>query len=188
MAKIIAVLDSCVLFPNILRDTLLSAFDIGLYQGYWSQIILDGVTRNLIKRQILTEKKAKNLEDIIKSYFPEAMIDVSPELIKKMTNHEGDYHVLATAVEAKAEIIVTFNLKHFQPKDTIQWGVSAQHPDSFLLSLLQSDSGLMLEAINEQISRFTNPPLNHLQLLEMLAKDTPKFVNELKNYLSIDNL
>lgn len=178
-----AVLDSCVLFPNILRDTLLSAFDIGLYQGYWSQIILDGVTRNLIKRQILTEKKAKNLEDIIKSYFPEAMIDVSPELIKKMTNHEGDYHVLATAVEAKAEIIVTFNLKHFQPKDTIQWGVSAQHPDSFLLSVLQSDSGLMLEAINEQISRFTNPPLSRLQLLEMLAKDTPKFVNELKNYL-----
>ena len=182
MSNLIAVLDSCVLFPNMLRDTLLTAFDLGLYQAYWSQSILDGVTRNLIKREIINEEKAKYLENTIKSYFPEAMVEFSPNLIAQMTNHEGDRHVLATAISAQAEIIVTFNLKHFQLKDTIKWGIKAQHPDLFLLNLLQSNSTLMLRAINEQVARFRNPPLTTKKLLEILAKDVPKFVSELSKY------
>lgn len=43
----------------------------------------------------------------------------------------------------------------------------------------------MLQAINEQVSRFTNPPVSRLQLLEILAKDTPKFVNELNKIYGI---
>lgn len=184
MPNKIVILDSCVLFPNILRDTLLTAFDVGLYQAFWSQSILDGVTRNLVKRQILTEKKAIYLEDTIKSYFPEAMIDVRDELISKMTNNKGYRHVLATAVSVKAEVIVTFNLKHFLLKDTINWGIKAEHPDVFLLSLFQDNSSLMIKAINEQVARFRNPPITTKQLLEILAKDTPEFVKEFSKYIS----
>lgn len=183
MANFNAVLDSCVLFPNILRDTLLTSFELGLYQGYWSQSILDGVTRNLIKRKILTQEKAIYLENTIKFYFSEAMIDVSPKLIPKMTNHEGDRHVLATAISAKAKIIVTFNLKHFKPQDTLKWKVVAQHPDLFLLNLLKSDSNIMIKGIYEQLARFRNPPLTIHQFLEILGKDTPNFVSELRKYL-----
>ncbi len=186
MSNLIAVLDSCVLFPNILRDTLLTAFDLGLYQAYWSQSILNGVTSNLVKREIINKEKAKYLENTIKSYFPEAMVEVSPDLVTKMTNHEGDRHVLATAVSAQAEIIVTFNLKHFQLKDTINWGIKAQDPDLFLLNLLKTDSSLMLRAINEQVSRFRNPPLTTKKLLEILAKDVPAFVSELSKYNDFD--
>lgn len=183
MANFNAVLDSCVLFPNILRDTLLTSFQLGLYQGYWSQSILDGVTRNLIKRKILTEEKAVYLENTIKFYFPEAMINVSPKLIPKMTNHKGDRHVLATAISAKAKIIVTFNLKHFKPQDTLKWNVVAQHPDLFLLNLLNSDSTTMIQGIYEQLTRFRNPSLTINQLLEILKKDAPNFVSELEKFL-----
>jgi len=186
MSNQIAVLDSCVLFPNILRDTLLTTFELGLYQAYWSQPILDGVTRNLIKRKITNEKKAKYLENTIKSYFPEAMIETSDDLVAKMTNHEGDRHVLATAVAAQAKIIVTFNLKHFQLKDTNIWNIKAQHPDEFLLNLLQSDSALMLEAIDEQVARFRNPPLTTKKLLEILARDIPKFIGKFSKYNDCD--
>ena len=177
-----AVLDSCVLFPNILRDTLLTAYDVGLYRAYWSQSILDGVTKNLVKRQIVSDRQAKYLENTIKSYFPEATIAVPAKFIAKMTNHPGDRHVLATAVEAKAKIIVTFNLKHFKSEDTASWGVRAQHPDLFLSSLLEFDSDLVFQAIDEQIARYSNPPLSDRQLFAILAKDVPKFVNELSKY------
>ena len=182
MPNCTAVLDSCVLFPNILRDTLLTTFDVGLYQAYWSQSILEGVTKNLVKRHIISDRQAKYLENTIKSYFPEAMMEVSPKLVTKMTNDKRDRHVLATAVAAKAEIIVTFNLKHFQLKDTIHWGVEAQHPDLFLLNLFKSNSSLMFQAIDEQVARFRNPPLSNQQLLAILAKDVPKFANELSKY------
>jgi hypothetical protein len=35
------VLDSCVLYPMYLRDTLLRAAEAGLYRVHWSQEILD---------------------------------------------------------------------------------------------------------------------------------------------------
>jgi hypothetical protein len=40
------VLDSCVLYPMYLRDTLLRAAEAGLYRVHWSQEILDGALRN----------------------------------------------------------------------------------------------------------------------------------------------
>ncbi|GET38121.1 hypothetical protein [Microseira wollei] len=45
MAEFPVLLDSCVMFPMYLRDTLLSAAEAGLYTRYWSQEILDGATR-----------------------------------------------------------------------------------------------------------------------------------------------
>ncbi len=53
------VLDSCVLFPALLRDTLLRAAEVGLYRVHWSQQILDDTTRNLIERGISMELVVK---------------------------------------------------------------------------------------------------------------------------------
>jgi hypothetical protein len=55
------VLDSCVLFPMTLRDTLLRAAEAGLYRSYWSQEILDGATRNLVMTGRMTEEQAVRL-------------------------------------------------------------------------------------------------------------------------------
>jgi hypothetical protein len=57
-----AVLDSCVLFPMYLRDTLLCVSEAGLYVPHWSQEILDGATRNLVNTGRLTTTQAMKLE------------------------------------------------------------------------------------------------------------------------------
>ena len=44
------VLDACVLIPQYLRDTLLSIAWQGLYSPYWSKLILEETTSNLINR------------------------------------------------------------------------------------------------------------------------------------------
>ncbi|MFO0135945.1 MAG: hypothetical protein ACK56U_20305, partial [Planctomyces sp.] len=43
-----------------------------------------------------------------------------------------DRHVLAAAIRAGADLIVTFNLKDFPEKDLKPYGIEAQHPDDFL--------------------------------------------------------
>lgn len=48
MKKFHVLLDSCVLFPMYLRDTLLRAAETELYLPLWSQEILNGVTRNFV--------------------------------------------------------------------------------------------------------------------------------------------
>ncbi|QKW54648.1 PIN domain-containing protein [Streptomyces buecherae] len=48
----------------------------------------------------------------------------------------GDRHVLAAAVRAKAQVIVTFNLKDFPPDKLSPWDVQAVHPDAFIEDLV----------------------------------------------------
>jgi len=84
------VVDSCVIYPMPLCDTLLRAAEAELYQVYFSQEILDGATRNLVKKGRMTDSKAQQFQEIIKTNFPEAIVEVPEELVIKMTNHPGD--------------------------------------------------------------------------------------------------
>ena len=179
MTKLSAVLDACVLFPMYLRDTLLSSADEGLYLPYWSQKILDEAIGNLISGGKLSHKKAENLEETIKLAFPEAMVEVPVGLAEVMTNHPGDRHVLAAAIVAKAEVIVTSNLKHFKEKDLAPWNVQAQSPDAFLSDLYNLYPDLMVQVVRRQSQALRKPPRTVVELLELLSKEVPKFASKI---------
>ena len=53
-----------------------------------------------------------------------------------MTNHPKDRHVLAAAVRANAEVIVTFNLNDFAEPALKPYDIAPIHPDEFLLDQL----------------------------------------------------
>ena len=53
-------------------------------------------------------------------------------LIDGMTNHPKARHVLAAAVRANAEVIVTFNLADFPEQALKAYDIAAIHPDEFL--------------------------------------------------------
>lgn len=55
-----------------------------------------------------------SLEETMKAAFPEAMVEVPVELEEMIANDPKDRHVLAAAVKAKADVIVTDNLTDFQ--------------------------------------------------------------------------
>lgn len=183
MAVLHVVLDSCVMFPMYLRDTLLRTAEAGLYQPYWSQEILDGATRNLVSEGTMAAERAMNLETRIKEAFAEAMVEVPEGLAKVMTNHSGDRHVLAAAVTAKADIIVTSNLKHFKPKDLAPWNIKAQSPDDFLTHLYDLYPDTMVEVLRRQSQVLKKPPMTVAELLALLSKrDAPKFASNVLFY------
>lgn len=49
----------------------------------------------------------------------------------------GDRHVLAAAIKAKAQVIVTENLKHFPPDKLAAWNIEAQGADDIVLGLVE---------------------------------------------------
>ncbi len=165
-----------------LCDTLLRAAEAELYQVHFSQEILDGATRNLVKKGRMTDDKAARFQQMLKTHFPEAMVEVPPELVAVMSNEPGDRHVVAAAIMAKAEVIVTANLKHFPAEALIPWGIEAWHPDDFLVHLDESSPEKMIQVIRQQSEDLQNPPLNVAELLDNLETNNrlPKFASNIR--------
>ncbi|MBW4639459.1 MAG: PIN domain-containing protein [Gloeocapsa sp. UFS-A4-WI-NPMV-4B04] len=186
MPVIPVVLDACVIFPMPLCDTLLRAAEANLYRVHFSQEILDGATRNLVNKGKITEAKAVRFQAILKTHFPEAIVEVPEELVAVMTNHPGDRHVVAAAIIAKADIIVTTNLKHFPTESLAPFGIKAQHPDIFLKQMYELFPDSIIQVIEQQPQDLKNPPLNVTELLDKLGKQVPEFVS--KVWLTIQNL
>lgn len=171
------VLDACVLIPMPLADTLLRmAEHPRLYLPKWSQQILDEVSRNLSSKWNMLAEKVERRENALRSHFPEAMVEGFEALADLMTNNPGDRHVLAAAVRCNAELIVTFNRRHFPPESLEQWQVEAQGPSTFLRGLYDLEAGLFIQKLHAQADTI-GVPLP--RLLSALAKNAPSFVEYL---------
>jgi len=169
-----AVLDACVLIPMPLADTLLRMAEAPrLYLPRWSQSIMDEVTRNLIAKWGMPIDKARRREEEIRRHFPEALVEGFEPLTELMTNDPGDRHVLATAVRSHAELIVTYNRRHF-PVDSVRpWEIEVQGPSAFVRGLYDLDAGLFVHKLHEQAEAI-GATLE--RLLGSLSKNVPGFV------------
>jgi predicted nucleic acid-binding protein len=107
------LLDSCVLYPYELRDLLLEIAHEHLYRVHWSAQILEDTVRNLLADARSTPEKASRFCAAMERAFPEALVEPPPGLADQLGCDPGDRHVLAAAIAAKAEVIVTLNVRHF---------------------------------------------------------------------------
>jgi predicted nucleic acid-binding protein len=164
------VLDANVLYPFSLRDTLLRLAERELYVLAWSERILGEVSRNLLDHGRTDEATAARLQAAMRSAFPEALVDAAAiaAIEPAMTNDPGDRHVLATAVIAGAEGIVTLNSRHFPATALAPFGKRQIDPDDFLCTLLDIDGPTVADTIVEQAADLRRPPLTPAQLLDLL--------------------
>ena len=81
-----------------------------------------------------------------------------------------DRHVLAAAIRGHADVIVTMNLRDF-PSDTIgSFGIEAQHPDEFVLHLLDLAPGAVVAAAQDHRQSLKNPTKTVAEYLETLER------------------
>ena len=175
------LLDANVLFPFSLRDTLLRAADAGYFQLYWSDRILEEARRNLVGRGVINEEQAEHLFSTMRRAFPEAAVTDFESLIERMPNDEKDRHVLAAAVRAGAQTIVTFNTKDFRP---LPDGIEAQSPGAFLGHLFDLDPPTMLDLLRRQAQALKRPRKTFEELLDGLSKTVPAFVMAVRRHLA----
>jgi hypothetical protein len=79
-----------------------------------------------------------------------------------------DRHVLAAAIRAGAQTIVTFNLRDFPRERLAEYGIEAQHPDDFLLDAIDLAPDLVIEVVNGQAAALRKPPRTVYELLDTL--------------------
>lgn len=122
------------------------------------------------------EVTAANLERccrLMNAAVPDCLVTGHESLIPNLSLPDpDDRHVLAAAIHAGAESIITFNLKDFPEDQTGPHGVSAIHPDTFLARLLDGFEHEVCLALRNQRGLLKNPPKTvseHLTTLEKVG-------------------
>lgn len=179
-----AVIDACVLFQAAVRDTLLRAAEARLYQVYWSDIILEEISRNLIETGRMNRQDVQRLLAVMRQFFPKATVRGFEYLIPEMTNDEKDRHVLAAAVEVGANFIVTSNLKDFPDPTLLPYDINALSPDEFLMYLFAETPEIMICIVTQQAADLRNPPKTLEDILDELTLQVPQFVALVRSELS----
>lgn len=181
------VLDTCVLYPTYLRDTLLRLAVAGAYRPQWSDDILDELVRNLPTE--VTPDRAADLAATMREAFPDAMVTGYGVLVDAMRNDPKDRHVLAAAVRADAAAVVTFNLADFPEEALAPLHVDAIHPDEFLLDLLDLAPGPTLDVLAAQIAGYRRPAMTIHDLAAALrTSGCPEFADQLVLHISDPNV
>ncbi len=147
------VLDACVLANFAVTDVFLTfAEEPRLFLPIWSETILEE-TRHAHAEIGWPEHLAKSFQEVLREQFPEAMVTGHECLIEQCRNDQKDRHVLACAIHAHAEVIVTFNLRHFPEEALKSWNITAMHPQDQLLLLYGLDQQLGLYKLMQIANR-----------------------------------
>lgn len=169
------VLDTCVLWPSLQRDFLLSLAVEGLYRPLWSSAILAELewheTRKLIDRGSSkndAQHAAHNVVTTMAGAFDDACVSGWEPL-------EGTYdlpdpddeHLVAAAVVGGAGAIVTLNLRDF-PAERVPAHIEVLAPADFVLNTVEIAPNLALQALATISSRYQNPHRSVDELLHVL--------------------
>lgn len=148
-----AVLDACVLVPVSLCDLLLRlAEEPAMYRPLWSEQILTEMTKAMKTKLNRTATEVAWRRQQMSEAFPEAMVVVPSEMLRAVEciPDADDRHVLAAAIMARANTIVTQNTKHFPKTCLKQFGVLCQTADDFLVHQYHLCPQLVLDKLDDQ--------------------------------------
>lgn len=171
-----AVLDADVLHPAVTSDLLLRLVERGLFRAVWSPLILDELRRSLVDRGIDPERVERRIGAMTDA-FEEALVeDVGPFLsaVPEAVD-EGDRHVVAAALAARADGIVTRNVRHFPVEPLEALGIEVQALDEFLVNQWTLDAEAVTDVLRAMEKDRVRPPRTVLELLQALEPLAPGF-------------
>jgi predicted nucleic acid-binding protein len=172
MANFTVLYDSCVLYPAPLRDLLMWLSLSDLFRARWSNDIHEEWIVNLLEaRPDLTRERLERTRDMMNANVRDCLVTGYEPLIDGLTLPDpDDRHVLAAAIRAGAAVIVTFNLKDFPSEFLAPFSVEAQHPDEFIVHLIDLNPGLVLNFVTRCWMSLKNPPKTADEYLDTLLR------------------
>lgn len=188
MSDFTVVYDACVLYPAPLRDLLMRLALTDLFRAKWTDEIHEEWIRNvLIVRKDLTRAQLEYTRDLMNTHVRDCLVTNYESLIPALQlPDDNDRHVLAAAIRAGADLIVTYNLRDFPESALAKWGIEAQHPDDFVTHLLDLDTSAVCTAVKNQRAALRNPALSVDDLLTVLQKQAmPQTVAELRKFAAL---
>lgn len=159
-----------------------------LFRAKWSEQIHNEWTSALLEnRSDLTPEQLRRTCDLMNAAVLDSLIDGHETLNETLTLPDpDDRHVLAAAIHAGADAIVTFNLKDFPQPIADRYNVEVLHPDDFIEFQYDFNNAAVIIAAQRCRSRLNRNPKTPAEYLETLAQQRlPKTVALLAPFSSI---
>ena len=135
-----ALLDANVLHPQILCDLLLRLAEHDAFRPLWSASVLaETIDESILRRRPdLDRARLQRRMDALNAAFPDACVSGYEQLLATIPEMGEDAHVLAAALHAEADVIVTDDVKAFR----LEWRrVSISPSGRSTISCSSSGSG-----------------------------------------------
>ena len=167
-----ATYDACVLYPAGVRDLLVRLAQTGLFRARWTDRILDEMVRSILAdRPDLTPTRLMRTRRMMCDAVADCLTTGYESLIDGLELPDpDDRHVLAAAIRAGSEVIVTENLKDFPTKALEPYNIEAQTPDVFVLHLIELAPSTVRAVVQHQAAALDNPPMTVGEVLDHLAR------------------
>jgi len=154
----IVFLDANVLVPYNLMSILLTMAEDGLFTPRWSQAVLNETSRALVEKLGLPRDDVTRRIQAMTEAFPEAMVTGYEHLEATVNCDPQDRHVLAAAVAAGADALVTVNLRDFPTDEMDRLEIDVLHPEQFLFQVWSLDIDAVRAALLRDATRRVRPP------------------------------
>jgi predicted nucleic acid-binding protein len=187
MQSFTVVLDACVLVPVTAADTLLRLAEREMYRPVWSKRIINEAKQAV--ERLHPELSAGQIDHrfrCMSEAFEDAAVSGWESLEGSLVlPDENDRHVVACALVAGADAIVTNNIRDFPAETLAPLNVEVIRMDDFLLDLFDVVPEEFAAVIREQASDAMHPPLSTHEVLDNLAAaGAPETAAELRPILS----
>ncbi len=154
----IVLLDACVLYPAALRDLLMRLAVHEQIVVKWSERIHEEwMTAVLRERPDLTRQQLERTRQLMDLHTGDCLVSGHEWRVESLSlPDENDRHVLAAAIEAEADALVTWNLADFPENRLKALGIERWTPDDLLM--------------REHRAVLKNPPKSAAEYLDTLEQ------------------
>jgi predicted nucleic acid-binding protein len=172
MEPLTAFLDANVLYPAGLRNLFMRLATQGLFQAKWSNSVHEEWIRNvLLDRPHITRATLERTRQLMDEHVKDSLVQGYEGLAMQVTLPDpDDRHVLAAAIISKAKVLVTFNLRDFPATALEPYGIDLQHPDTFIVRLMDMNMMNVCLAAKKHRESLQNPPKTVEDYLDALAR------------------
>jgi hypothetical protein len=131
-----------------------------IFRARWTNQIHDEwIGRLLENRPDLRRGDLENTRVLMNRNVRDCLVTGYEGLIPGLSlPDENDRHVLAAAIQCRADLIVTKNLKDFPESALAPYDVEAIHPDEFIANELDLYESAVCESVKIVRARLKNPP------------------------------
>jgi hypothetical protein len=161
----------------------------GLFRARWTEDIHTEWIRNALENNPnLESANLARTRQLMDAAVRECLVTNYQPLITGLSLPDPkDRHVLAAAIKGNAEVIVTMNLKDFPEEILSEFGIFAEHPDDFIMNLIDLNHAAVTRCAKEQRTSLGNPSYAVEQFIEKIRHqglpNTAAYLDEIRDLI-----